>query len=128
MAQSKLIATCQRSPDMANTEHERFNATAADDGVTSVTSDVNRKPLSTSEKSDADNSEGLYSKFEDDIDQEMSRSESTEDETDDADMGAAATRRNSTVSVAEQLPLFREILFVMVICLAQLYTRKFLLC
>ncbi|KAH8653491.1 major facilitator superfamily domain-containing protein [Xylariales sp. PMI_506] len=37
--------------------------------------------------------------------------------------GNEATRVQSTVSIAESLPLYREILFVMVICLAQLFTQ-----
>lgn len=36
------------------------------------------------------------------------------------------TRTKSGRSIAETLPLYREILFVAVICLGQLYTRKWL--
>lgn len=36
----------------------------------------------------------------------------------------ALARTKSARSIAETLPLYREILFVAVICLGQLYTRK----
>lgn len=44
---------------------------------------------------------------------------------DESDNNADALERSkSTRSVAETLPWYRELLFVAVICLAQLYTRK----
>lgn len=72
----------------------------------------------------ADNAGHLSSKEENGLDRETSRSEQPEDDMEDDEVGHTATRMTSTVSIAEQLPLYREILFVTVICLAQLYTRE----
>ncbi|KAI0127744.1 major facilitator superfamily domain-containing protein [Xylariales sp. AK1849] len=47
----------------------------------------------------------------------------SDDDTEDEDVGHRATRMSSAVSIAETLPLHREILFVTVICLAQLFTQ-----
>lgn len=45
----------------------------------------------------------------------------------DEDADSESMRRiESAVSIAETLPLYQEILFVFVICLAQLFTRKYL--
>lgn len=79
---------------------------------------------STTDASLADNAEYLHAKNADDINQTSSGSEYPENHLDDEDMGPTATRMTSTVSIAEQLPLWRELLFVTVICLAQLFTRE----
>lgn len=46
------------------------------------------------------------------------------EDIEDEELGHMATRRSSMVSVAETLPLHRELLFVAIICLAQLFTRE----
>ncbi|KAI1861124.1 hypothetical protein JX265_009743 [Neoarthrinium moseri] len=85
--------------------------------------------MSTAPSSNADTSvaypiDRVRSKEENGFDHDGSHPEHPEDEEmEDDDLGPTATRMNSTVSIAETLPLYREIMFVTVICLAQLFTQ-----
>jgi hypothetical protein len=88
--------------------------------------ELGQSPPSTIETQLAEDDGQLHRKDEDSVDAETSSEGSLEDDAaaDDEDMGHAATRMTSTTSIAETLPLYRELLFVTVICLAQLFTRE----
>lgn len=104
---------------------------AADNGIASS---LRGPPSSTAETQVAGhNTDRLSSKDgHDDDDDDSIRgrtpSEAREEDHDgqyanDEDLGGIATRVTSTVSIAETLPLYRELLFVTVICMAQLFTQ-----
>lgn len=90
----------------------------------SATTERARTPSSHTDISLSDQTDHVNSKDEDSQNREMSPTEQLDDDIEDDELGNTATRMTSTVSIAEQLPLYREILFVTVLCLAQLFTRK----
>ncbi|KUI56179.1 hypothetical protein VP1G_03513 [Cytospora mali] len=83
-------------------------------------STTGNRPLDSTVKS-AQNS-GVFQ----DIDDDETRTGSTEAspwDGDDTENPEALEKTQTAVSIAETLPLYRELLFVAVICLAQLYTQ-----
>ncbi|KAK6062978.1 major facilitator superfamily transporter [Seiridium cupressi] len=112
-----------RDPRTMDSSHQHSSAATLNNGTTP---EISRGPSSTAETPAVEDADRLSSKDENGLDRDMSRSttpDNEEDDVEDADMGHTATRMNSTTSIAETLPLHRELLFVTVICLAQLLTQ-----
>jgi hypothetical protein len=89
---------------------------------------LSRSPSSTAETRvpAGHGADRLSSKDGDHDDENDLDREDDDDGHGDHELGGTPTRVTSTVSIAETLPLYRELLFVTVICLAQLFTREFL--
>ncbi|KAK9419197.1 hypothetical protein SUNI508_01174 [Seiridium unicorne] len=111
-----------QDPRSMDSSHQHSSAATLNNGKTP---EISRPPSSTAETPAVEDADRLSSKDENGLDRDMSRSTTPDEEEDveDADMGHTATRMTSTTSIAETLPLHREILFVTVICLAQLFTQ-----
>lgn len=95
-----------------------------------ASADEKEKRPSTSNGEDTaiSDNERLPPKGDSDTDGPAVRTDDDEDEDQtDNDVGHEATRVKSTASIAEAMPLWREVIFVATICLGQLYTRKSML-